>query len=704
MLIDKLINLFMNTEVHTFVLEYVSSKTLDTVFKKITKSKDLSVGEQLVNALSVSFDTLCNNMNWEHDEKAITETFIYSLNDVKFIPTKKQLKEILEDAMGQQIDETMLNMWEQIFRQTISTDKYHQLYKIYLLNSIQDTHENSLATNNDINDIKQYIYNQPKNLFNGNYDYALSQAKTGNYKTAIDIFMQIKSTSEGLKSKKITYDIGYYYLKWAESTIYDETMLMNAISYLTEAVQFIQIYNEEDDYLIFRNLARAHENLSTRKNKLNNYKNAERYILYAIDAAASIDNNVYDIYSLNIDLARIYENLSVVSSICDTRVYLQKAVNIYMDIINSGIELPEEQIFVLYHNIGRMFEKKAEFYDDYNDLDNAIEYYMLAENTSYASIENNPKQYALLHNNLGNVYFLKDSISSMDSKEWIEESLRHYKLALDVYSIDKNQHEFQMTSTNIGRVYSRLYVKFKKENDFILSKKYFEEVLPYRKPLSDPLGYAMVKIGIADLYIKKVKADSTYAKIDDVKYAHELLSLAKSNCKDALNICKKDTNEKMHCSIMIIYAQAFEVEAALEDEFECYQSALQFYQDVLKICNSDYNHHMFLVAVERAINCMINVSNCIDSLGEKYQWYLKQIDYLEDINAESYAFEIYYNTSVILLALYNQECNVNYLIKARENLEYYKGRIRSELDDNMLNELDDFINNISVMINTNHNS
>lgn len=710
---DKIISFFMSNEVKTFIVEYATSKTLDGVLAKITKSKDLSVGEQLISALSESLERLCREMKWEYDEKAIPETFIYSISDVKSLSKKEQLKKILQASIGQTIDEEILDIWAQFFEETISANKYQKIYNIYLLNSIQETNIKLLNINNDITDIKQYINNsQPKDLFNDDYIYALNQVKVGKFETAIDTFMRIKSSSDGVKNKKITYDIGFYFLKWAELSNNDEAILINAIEYLREATQFSDKYDEDDDYLIFRNLARAYENLASHKNKLENYKNAEKYILKAIDIAKNIDNNIYDLYLLNLDLARINECLSAASSISDAKVYLEKAVEIYKNFVTSEMELPEEQLFVLYHNIARMLEKKAELNADYGVLDSAIEYYIQADNIPFASIEKNPAQYALVHNNLGNIFYLKDTISSIDSikdnledsNEWIEESLRHYKLALDVYSLEKNKNEYLRTLTNIARVHSRLYKKYKRDDDFIKSKNIFEDVLKYRKPINDPIGCIIARIGIADLFINRINIYNIDKKNGKLESVHELLSEAKSYCKDSLDICKKDKNEKMYCNIMIIYGQVLTAEAGLNNNFPCYQNALRLYQDVLKICNSHNNLHMFIVAIERLIYCMVKASECINNNEEEYMWYLNQIKYIENINAEKYAIEIYYNTSSILWNLYNQKGQANYLIMARDILNNYKNKVGNVLNENELEELDIRLDEICELIRINSNS
>lgn len=164
---------FANQEVKNFIATYVAEKAMDGIVKYTSnKFSKASLEYELVEALEDSLNETCQHYNWEYDHSAIVETFVVSLNTIKQIDSEDLLKEILENAIGQMIDEDMLNFWVVSFHKQITKPERSWLKNYIIVNhlynnsKILDVIENKLSGKQGTeNELEVYI-NKIRNNYN----------------------------------------------------------------------------------------------------------------------------------------------------------------------------------------------------------------------------------------------------------------------------------------------------------------------------------------------------------------------------------------------------------------------------------------------------------------------------------------------------------------------------------------------------------
>lgn len=575
----------------------------------------------------------------------------------------------------------LFHIFQELKKGNIENSEARNEFRRYFELLLENQSNAEVTLTNSIIEIKQLLNeslntheNDKSNTIIESSDYklALEYIRIEEFQDAISILRELYSTCDkGVEKKKISFQIGFCYLNCSVKQKSDKIKIKNAINYLETSMKYIIEHTEDEDFLIYKNLSRAYEELTEYESPKNNYTIAEKYLSYAINLLKGVEDNKAEMIALQLDMARIYENFCEYCSISDAKKYFNKSITIYQSIIESEDNLPEELAFILFHNNGRIYEKKAELEDTYedSDLDNALKCYLEAEKVPYASVDNNPDQFALLNNNLGNIYFKKSINSQQNGDKYLEEAIRYYNLALDVCDCEEYRNDFLKTSTNMARVFKMKYKKYKREDDYVECKKNLENALIYRTPKTDPTGYAYVKFELATLYINKVEINFIFNSEDD-QYINEkecalkYLSDAENLCKDCLSIWKKESYEKMYCSVLHTYAGVIALKGKFTGNYKDFENALNKCKEVLSLCKVSDNSYMFQVFMEKTINIMCETSDYIEDINKQYGWYLGQLQYLQEINAEKYSFPIYYDIAVILFGKYDEEEDIEFLKEA----------------------------------------
>ncbi|WP_252242731.1 hypothetical protein [Clostridium sp. ZS2] len=590
----------------------------------------------------------------------------------------------------------LFHIFQELQKGNIENNEARNEFRKYFQLLLENQSNAEVTIKNLIIEIKQFLnesLNTNENNKNdtiiesSNYKLALEYIKTDEFQDAISILRKLYSTCDNaMEKKKISFKIGSCYLNCSVKQKSDKIKIKNAINYLETSIKYIIEYTEDEDFLIYKNLSRAYEELTKYENPKSNYEIAEKHLSYAINLLKGVEYNKAEMIELQLDMARIYENFCEYCSISDAKKYFNKSITIYQSIIESEDNLPEELAFILFHNNGRIFEKKAELEDnDENlNLDNALKYYLEAEKVPYASVENNPEQFALLNNNLGNIYFKKSFNPEQDEDEYLEEAIRYYNLTLDVCNCEEDRNNFLKTSTNMARVFRRKYKKYNREEDYVKCRKNLENVLIYRTPKTDPIGYAYVKFELAGLYVDKVEInfisdskDNQY--VNEKEFALKYLSDAENLFKDCLSIWKKESYEKMYCNVLHTYAGVIALKGKFTRNYKDFENSLYKCKEVLSLCKASDNSYMFQVFMQTTINIMCDIFDYIEDIDEKYRWYLEQLQYLQEINAEKYSFPIYYDIAVILFEKYDDEDDIEFLKQALN----YLSKCKSILDENL---------------------
>lgn len=93
-----------------------------------------------------------------------------------------------------------------------------------------------------------------------------------------------------------------------------------------------------------------------------------------------------------------------------------------------------------------------------------------------------------------------------------------------------------------------------------------------------------------------------------------------------------------------------------------------------------------------------------EDINKKYGWYLEQLQYLQEINAEKYSFPIYYDIAVILFGKYDEEEDIEFLKEALNYLIQCKMIVDEKtFDRRMQNMFDDLWERIENEIKQNSN-
>lgn len=125
-----------------FLAEYAGTKTLDTIIEKINRpAKEQNIDELAYCLLTESLEEFCSIYNFEFDKYAILETFSFSLKQLARLNCDKELKLIIENALGLEISPIAFTKWIEILHNYLVSSKYEKLFKALQLQNMNPTKE-----------------------------------------------------------------------------------------------------------------------------------------------------------------------------------------------------------------------------------------------------------------------------------------------------------------------------------------------------------------------------------------------------------------------------------------------------------------------------------------------------------------------------------------------------------------------------------
>lgn len=114
-----------------FLVEYISTAGLDTgrraVSARLHRPEDLET--QVYRVLTDSLRKFCALHSLEFDEKAMVETFIFSLHTLPSWKNEARLRSILENALGMKVDRAALREWMGLLAELIVAPENETLFK-----------------------------------------------------------------------------------------------------------------------------------------------------------------------------------------------------------------------------------------------------------------------------------------------------------------------------------------------------------------------------------------------------------------------------------------------------------------------------------------------------------------------------------------------------------------------------------------------
>ncbi len=497
-----------------------------------------------------------------------------------------------------------------------------------------------------------------KKSYEVQYKKALNHIENEEYQEALEVLKSLESECEDSQIKDILYNMGHSYLMMAllPTAEKKETLLIKASNYLKKSMKLLNDEIEEIDIDIYVNLTRVYLELAEYKDKEKNYNSALEVIKLAIESSKNIEKYEIDYLRFLLDLAMIYENLFDVSILQEGKLYLYKSIEIYKSICDKNEYFSEELAFRTYHNYGRCLEKKSEIDYDVEHLNDALKCYLESSKLPNARVESDPKQFAMIHNNIGNVYMKKCNFckSEGEIKDVLKEALKSYSLALEVYTPHFLREEYTKTKTNLGNIYRMLYKNSGEDKYFFESKKCFDEAASYRTLSSEPVGYGKIQIGLALLY--KFKGD----------FNNEASLYEKSieRFDKALYVFTKEKYQKYYCKTKQEIGTVYLALANQSGNKDLYEKSLNNFKEVLSMFAPNDNMTLFRVTFDDAEKAMWTIFESIQDIDKKIKWYEAQLEFIKSINAEGFAFSIYYNLCIALRNRYTEKGNFEDIIAA----------------------------------------
>ena len=124
--------------IFSFFVEYFATKTLDHIIEKVKRPVEEQDIEGLVYCmLTDSLKKFCNKYDLEFDERAILETFSFSLECLDELKSDDNLKSIVEAAIGIEISPDEFATWIEIVNNLLVSDKYVKLYRALCLQDMR---------------------------------------------------------------------------------------------------------------------------------------------------------------------------------------------------------------------------------------------------------------------------------------------------------------------------------------------------------------------------------------------------------------------------------------------------------------------------------------------------------------------------------------------------------------------------------------
>lgn len=161
------------------ITSYGITSVLDVIKNKITEEKELPIEQQLIACLSQALEDTCISLNWEYDSNAIEETVFVSLLKFGNQLTIKKLRTIIENAVGQPVDEKVIEQWTTSFIIFLSSTKYTHLREFLKMQKIFDLDLYTDKTNEiPINCIFQDDCNEFANIYNKKLFWSTKQQIT----------------------------------------------------------------------------------------------------------------------------------------------------------------------------------------------------------------------------------------------------------------------------------------------------------------------------------------------------------------------------------------------------------------------------------------------------------------------------------------------------------------------------------------------
>jgi len=170
----QVVAFFALAEVQRFFCSYFAERALDSVIGGIASglkkrlAKD-SIEYQLLESLENALCETCKHFEWEYDFDAITDTFLFSFEQMDGIHSEDSLKKILETSVGIAVDDAVMEYWLYCFHVEVTKPAHSWLFNLMVINDILkhsqkiETLESNLRSGNKFSQKIDSIRDKEKN-------------------------------------------------------------------------------------------------------------------------------------------------------------------------------------------------------------------------------------------------------------------------------------------------------------------------------------------------------------------------------------------------------------------------------------------------------------------------------------------------------------------------------------------------------------
>jgi pimeloyl-ACP methyl ester carboxylesterase len=562
------------------------------------------------------------------------------------------------------------------------------------------------------NNIKQFINNSKVNE-NQNTEVDLEKQlvsiadeyyRVNNYNQALEEYIKQVGT---VKSKEMQVHIktqqGLCHFHLAvESNDRKEALLKSSVKDFSEA---IRLAGEDSSYSLFTILGDAYFKLASIRDAVQYLEKSKESQIKALKKCDKVTFG-NDYLAIQNKIAVTYLDLAEYKNVEEN---VGQALSIFDGILKQDKVL-ESLAWAVFNNIGRCYEKLTKVSNEresVNYLIKAINFY--SEALKLVTITNNPDEFILTRNNLGNAYVILSQL-----REGLEDVDMAFECFNDVYEISKMEpHSFKYCHVlnNLGITYFQYYKKRKSKNDLIQSISYFKKSLEHKEIRTLPImnGTTQLNCGISLLYLSKlenteenlndalksfewslklfpdpnsIQNQSARSKLNDAlidqgvfKKDAELLNKAITNLKllidesEGINFDSNNLHSSFFQNLLKAYSSFFEVEKDKSKLIDPLDRGMEFF--------SKYNYKFGIAGLNKLLGVVYSSLYDKDPLYDFAKLNLT-LDYfqtaatlykeLQDLDQDQYSTSAsLYLLAMTNLELYVQEGEAEYLHESRNN-------------------------------------
>ncbi|MBD5463205.1 MAG: hypothetical protein HDR24_09145 [Lachnospiraceae bacterium] len=559
MILDNFIGFIVSTYGIQFFMQYLGGKVLDKIPSFL--QNNLIEKEKWFEFYEKTLEVLCKKMGWEFDAASVRrelkdEEFV--LDDIQDeISTDRILCKLLGKDYDGYYGSDIENQWIKCIIQCIKLPEFDIIYKSFYIDKIDDLQRGQKQILDEIKQIKITHKNMEEewkrketDLINekniSEFKNAMEDVENGDYESAIMKFKKVNCWADD-RTKFISYfKIGFCY-----SQLNDVDRYKKALIWFLKAEKICD-YQKDDVVLLFRNIALTYIFIGQKENKIDNYNKSNEY--FEKVAIYIKDEEQLYYYETLIHIARNYMDMCDEVSMNEVSEYLQISESIMMFICCCECNLTEEMLYVLVHNMARLFYHKAEKIDA-KYMKTAQELYEYVLDMNYVKKNNELLAMSNINTGMSFQYDFNDKMKNA------KKAIAFYEIGISLYEADnasKYQYEILNTKLDIASAYETIYC-------LSVEEKYFEKCMDLTNEIIGKVNYNPQNSLLFRTYILQL-----YLYIEALKLGQNPdMFIDIDNLRNKLEIISSQINyEKYKYTCQLLFC---ELDLLLMDDDNCHK-------------------------------------------------------------------------------------------------------------------------------------